>query len=368
MEKSERLVSLDLFRGLTMFLLTAEGTELYRALITGTEEGSFFNLIMLQFHHHPWDGLRFWDLIQPFFMFIVGVAMPFSISKRTSKGASPTDNTKHILWRSFLLLLFGTGLHCVYNREMVWQLWNVLTQLSITIPIAYFVMNRKWRDQIIVSAGLLILTGLAYRFFPVEGYNQPFTPDKNFGSWMDMLLMGQLSGGHWIAVNFIPTAAHTIWGVVAGQLLLSKNLDAIDKAKKLAIAGAVGLVIGYGLHFTGLEPIIKRISTPAFVIASGGWCLVTLALFYWLADIKGFRPKWFFVFIVVGMNPLFIYLFSNTVGGQWFNGFVGYFTHDIGGWLGMGEGLVHVFNALVVLALETALCYWLYRRNIFFRL
>jgi len=368
MEKSERLVSLDLFRGLTMFLLTAEGTELYHALITGTGEGSFVNMIMQQFHHHPWNGLRFWDLIQPFFMFIVGVAMPFSMAGRIKRGATRADNTKHILWRSFLLLLFGTGLHCVYNREIVWQLWNVLTQLSVTTLIAYMVMNMKWRDQILISAGLLLVTGLAYRFFPVEGYNEPFTPDKNFGSWMDMLLMGQLSGGHWIAINFIPTAAHTIWGVVAGQVLLSNNFDAIDKAKKIAIAGAIGLVIGYGMDFTGFEPIIKRICTPAFVIASGGWCLLALALFYWLIDIKGMKPKWLFVFIVVGMNPLFIYLFSNTVGGQWFNGFVGYFTTDISHWLGISEYFHHVITALVTLALEVGLCYWLYRRNIFFRL
>ncbi|MDH5396555.1 MAG: DUF5009 domain-containing protein [Cyclobacteriaceae bacterium] len=366
--KEDRLMSLDLFRGLTMFLLTAEGVELYRALIHTTDDGTFFNSVMLQFHHHPWNGLRFWDLIQPYFMFIVGVAMPFSMAKRSRDGATDSQNRNHILKRALTLLLLGTGLHCVYNHKMVWELWNVLTQLSVTIPIAYFLMKRSAREQIIASVVLLVITGLAYRFFPVEGYNQPFTKDVNFGSWMDMLLMGKLSGGGWIAVNFIPTAAHTIWGVVAGQLLMNKSLEMKQKLKFLLIAGSIGLIIGYGMDWTGFEPIIKRISTPAFVIASGGWALLTLALFYWVVDIKGFKGNWVTFFAIVGMNPIFIYLFSNTVGAQWFNGFVGIFTGDISGWVGIGEHGAEVITAIVALGLEWGLCYWLYRRKVFFRI
>ena len=77
----ERLFSLDFFRGLTMFLLVAEGTHLFEAMIAPVFSGTIISAIGTQFHHHPWNGLRFWDLVQPYFMFIVGVAMWFSVKK-----------------------------------------------------------------------------------------------------------------------------------------------------------------------------------------------------------------------------------------------------------------------------------------------
>jgi predicted acyltransferase len=77
-----RLLSLDVYRGITMFLLMAEAALVYSALTDYFSDNSLGGQIMRQFHHHPWDGLRFWDLIQPFFMFIVGVAMPFSLRAR----------------------------------------------------------------------------------------------------------------------------------------------------------------------------------------------------------------------------------------------------------------------------------------------
>lgn len=124
--QSERLLSLDLFRGLTMFLLVAEGTRLWSVMLHEPIAGTFLEPFFQQFHHHPWNGLRFWDLIQPFFMFIVGVAMPFSYEKRIKQGASKNQITKHIVQRSVVLLALGVGLHCVYSRKMVWELWNVL--------------------------------------------------------------------------------------------------------------------------------------------------------------------------------------------------------------------------------------------------
>ena len=92
-----RLLSLDFFRGITMFLLVAEGTGLYNVLVQEPVAGSFLEPVFMQFHHHPWNGLRFWDLIQPFFMFIVGVAMPFSYAKRKKRGDSEYKITRHII-------------------------------------------------------------------------------------------------------------------------------------------------------------------------------------------------------------------------------------------------------------------------------
>ena len=362
----DRLLSLDFFRGITMFLLVAEGTHLWSVLVEPPVDGTIFESFFLQFHHHPWNGLRFWDLIQPFFMFIVGVAMPFSYAKRKKRGDSEATITRHIIKRCIILLAFGVGLHCGYNRQLVWELWNVLSQLSVTILIAYFLMRYKWSTQIIVSIGLLLVTEILYRTFPLEGYNQPFVKDHNFGSWVDMVLMGKINnGGGWVAINCIPTAAHTIWGVVAGQLLHSGK-NQTEKVKRLVLGGLIILVFGYLLDWTSITPIIKRISTSSFVLASGGWALLALAFSYWLIDIKKIN-RWIFPFVVVGTNSIFIYLFSNTVGGQWLNGFVAIFTNGLLAWINATEVLINLITSLCVLTLEWQLCYYLFIKRIYFR-
>ncbi|SHF59375.1 Predicted acyltransferase [Mariniphaga anaerophila] len=362
-----RLLSLDFFRGIIMFLLVAEGTALWSVLVKEPVAGTFLEPFFQQFHHHPWNGLRFWDLVQPFFMFIVGVAMPFSYAKRRKRGDSKQKITRHIIQRCILLLAFGVGLHCGYRRELVWELWNVLSQLSVTIIIAYFLMRYKPSVQLVVSFGLLLLTEILYRTFPLDGYNQPFVKDHNFGSWMDMVLMGKINrGGGWVAINCIPTAAHTIWGVVVGKLLLSEK-KASEKLKKLLVGGLVILAAGYLLHWTSVTPIIKRISTSSFVLASGGWSVLVLAFSYWFIDVKKING-WIFPFVIVGMNPIFIYLFSNTVGGQWFNGFVGIFINGFLGWFNAPGFLMALVTSLTVLALEWLLCYYLYRKRIFFKI
>ncbi|MDP2889845.1 MAG: DUF5009 domain-containing protein [Bacteroidota bacterium] len=363
-QPSTRLLSLDFFRGLTMFLLIAEGTGLWWTLVQDPIQGTFLEHFFIQFEHHEWHGLRFWDLIQPFFMFIVGVAMPFSYRNRVSKGESHGTITRHIIQRSFILLAFGVGLHCGYNKKLVWELWNVLSQLAVTIPIAYFLMKYPAKVQLAVSVFLLLITDLLYRNFPVEGYNQPWIIDKNFGSWMDMVLMGKINnGGGWVAINCLPTAAHTIWGVLAGQLLI-KDVSQNNKFKTLLIAGAIALIIGFGLDWTGITPIIKRIATASFVFASGGWALIGLALSYWLIDIKGYK-NWIFIFTVVGTNSIFIYVFSQTVGGQWLNKFIAIFSKGILQWTGASDFVLNFFTCLVILAAEWGLCYWLFKRKIF---
>ncbi|MDC0936090.1 DUF5009 domain-containing protein [Pirellulales bacterium] len=361
-----RLVSLDIFRGLIMFLLVAETAQVYHAFGELAPEGAFGHALITQFHHHEWHGLRFWDLVQPFFMFIVGVAMAFSMAKRTESGHGWGQSLRHILYRCAMLLMFGVGLHCIYARGLRWELWNVLSQLSVTILIAFLIMRWLATAQIAVSVALILFTEIAYRAWPIEGYDQPFVKGENFGSWMDMLLMGKINGGGWVAISCIPTAAHTIWGVVAGQLLLGDRRPAL-KIGTLVLWGAFLLAVGYGLDGQGVTPIIKRICTSSFVIVSGGWCLVVLAILYWLVDIVGLK-RWGFLFVVVGMNPIFIYLFSESIGRQWLNDTVAIFTDGALKPLGTSESVLGVVAALTVLALEWRLCYWLYKRKILIKI
>src|SRR3989339_972646 len=100
---AERLVSLDFFRGVTMFLLIAEFAYLFPLFLDPALEGTPVHFLGVQLHHCEWAGLHFWDLIQPFFMFIVGVAMPLSFSKRIEKGDSYKQLSKHAYKRAFLM-------------------------------------------------------------------------------------------------------------------------------------------------------------------------------------------------------------------------------------------------------------------------
>lgn len=363
LDKHGRLLSLDFYRGLTMFLLIAEGAALWYAINAPYFEGSIISSIGDQFRHHPWNGLRFWDLVQPFFMFIVGVAMPISFNKRWARGDSWSETFKHALYRSFVLLLLGLTIHCVYSGEIVFELWNVLSQLSFTYLVAFLIMRKSWKFQISFSVGLLLLTELLYRFWWIDGFNEPFTPGKNFGTWMDLLLMGQTSGGHWVAINALPTAAHTIWGVIAGQLLIS-NREARDKLKKLLIYGGALVVIGY-LMDPFVTPIIKRIATSSFTIVTGGWCLLVLAASFYVFDVKKLYTKTGRFFAIVGMNPLFIYLFSEFGTVDWLHDFVNIFTTDILQIAALPGAWIDVVTASVVLGLMWYMTYYLYKRKIF---
>lgn len=341
-----------------MFLLIADGTALFSKLTDPSLEGSWIYAFGEQFHHHPWNGLRFWDLVQPFFMFIVGVALPFSYVKRVQHGDSYGLILRHAIQRSLLLLLLGWMLYCIGPGRITFRFQNVLAQLSVTYLISFLMMRYSFRVQLIVSFSFLLVTELLYRFFPVTGFSQPFEPDHNFGAFIDLLISRELSGGHWVSFNAIPTTAHTMWGVMAGQWLMSDR-DPNQKTLRLVALGLVGVVVGYAMD--PITPIIKRICTSSFVIVSGGWCFVTLAFSYWAIDVLKIQ-KWSKMFVIVGLNPLFIYLFSELGGGVFLYRIAKPFTMALFSWC--GELNAEIITSMVTWAMLWYLCYWLYQRKI----
>lgn len=348
-----------------MILLAGEACRLYESLSEATS-GKKINILVQQFFHHPWHGLHFWDLVQPAFMTMAGSAMYISYYYKRQKGISWQQNFRHILFRCLKLFIAGTALHCVYAGRLVWELWNVLTQLSVTTLIAYLIIQRSAFFQVCVSVLLLLLTEVLYRFVLMPGFDQPFIKDHNFGSWMDTVLMRKINRDGWVAINIIPTAAHTIWGAVAGKLIIS-NSSSANKIKSLIIAAAITLILGYSLEILNITPIIKRISTSSFVLTSGGWVLLMMAFLYWFTDVKQFNC-YARIFTVIGMNSIFIYLFFETVGIQWVNQTIAVFVKGFTGFMRIDEGVQSVLSALVTLLVEWGLCYWLYKRKIFFKL
>jgi predicted acyltransferase len=165
-----------------------------------------------------------------------------------------------------------------------------------------------------------------------------------------------------VAFNAIPTTAHTMWGVLAGQILKSSRLP-VSKMRTLVIPGLIGVIAGYALD--PVTPIIKRICTSSFVIVSGGWCLLALALCYWLIDVKKLQKGVLF-FNIVGMNSIFIYMFTNTGGAEWLHKIAKPFTMGVFAWA--GDLQAKIVTSLVVWGMLWYLCYWLFKRKIFIRI
>jgi predicted acyltransferase len=359
----QRLLSLDFMRGFIMVLLMMESTGLYEHLFKATE-GNFLNNVFLQFFHHPWNGLRFWDLIQPGFMYMAGVAMAYSLVKQQQAGLSWNQSFRKTLKRCGLLFFFGVLDYAVRPGGLSFELWDVLTQLSFTTLVAFLIFRWPPRMQIVMCAALLLLTEILYRFTNVPGFDQPFTDQHNFGNYMDLVLMNKINKWGWVAINCIPTAVHTIAGALTGKLLMSNRTD---KVKQMIIWGIATLVAGYALDISGITPIIKRIATSSFTLASLGWCLLGLAFCYWWIDVRNHKNYLKF-FIVVGMNSIFIYLFFEIVGSRWFNEYVSAIANGVLGFIHTPELLSGIIASLCIFALEWGLCYFLYRKKIFFKL
>jgi predicted acyltransferase len=360
-----RLASLDFYRGLVMVLLMIESSGLYGNIVANTMPGSFINSFASQFTHAEWHGLHFWDLIQPAFMFIAGTAMAFSLTKQTAKGKPWIQQAKHALRRSWWLFFWGVLDYAVRGEHLSFELWNVLTQMSFTMLLAFLIFRWKAGYQILLSLGLLVLTELLYRYTNVPGFNEPFTDQHNFGNYIDVLLMNKINPGGWVAINCIPTAAHTIWGAVAGKWLLSKTSIRV-KLSPVLLLGAVTLLAGYALNISGITPTIKRIATSSFTLVSGGWCLLALGFFYFWIDVLQHK-KFLKFFVIVGMNSIFIYLFFEIVVSRWLYDYINIIVKGVISPTGIPQFPVLIMGSIVIFFVEWYLCYWLYKKKIFFK-
>jgi predicted acyltransferase len=358
-----RLLSLDFMRGLIMVLLALEAAGLWEHLQKDSENTPLHGLF-IQFSHHPWHGLRAWDLVQPAFMFMAGAAMAFSLHRQQQQGYSWSHSFRKALKRSGWLFFWGVLDYAVRPGGLSFELWDVLTQLSFTSLLAFLIFRWSFAAQAGVCAGLLILTELLYRLIHIPGFDQPFVIQHNFVTWLDLLLMNKTNDGGWVAINCIPTAVHTIAGALAGQLLLGGSAK---KVQALLGWGIVTLIAGYAIDAAGLTPIIKRIATTSFTIVSLGWCLLILAASYWWIDVRDHRKRLLF-FTVIGMNSLFIYLFFEIVGDRWFTGYVGAVTNGLMQLAHIPVVVQGIVTSLAVFGLEWGICYFLYRKKIFFRL
>ncbi len=348
-----RLVSLDAYRGFIMLLLISHGFG-----FAAFAKYPGFEWLARQVDHVAWEGATFWDLIQPAFTFMVGMAMPFSFARRTAQGAGFRQLFRHVAWRAFVLILLSNILSNFGSaRRPSLQLINVLCQIAFGYVICFLVMQLRFRWQVAVAA--LMLAGYWGLFLAFPGPEGPFSKTGNIGGVIDRAVLGYNYNGYYTTINFVGNAVTILFGCWAGMLILRDRAHAY-RLKVLAAAAAAALALGLALE--PVNPMVKRLWTASFTFYSAGWVILMLIAFYWLVEVRGVK-KWTFPFVVLGMNSIFIYSFSQVLHG-WLSRGIGTFTGRFW-YLGpLGE----VPHNIAVLAVMWYMCYWLYQRRIFFKI
>ena len=350
----DRYLALDAYRGFIMLILVSGGFGLAEL----ASRRPAFNGIASQFDHMPWEWIVFWDLIQPAFMFMVGVAMPLAFAIRRARGATERQLFWHVTVRSLRLILMSQILISIGSGKLSFQLINVLAQVGITYFLCYLIMQLRFHWQAMIAA--LILVGHWALFVAFPGTEGPFmSKTTNVGAVIDTFVFGHPNSDDWATINFLTSTVTTLFGIWTGQLLQSSRSHR-EKMRIIAVSAVVCLILGLAIH--PWNPIIKRICTTSFTLYSAGWVLLMLLAFYWLVEVAGYR-KWTFPLIVMGANSIFIYSIHQVLQG-WLDRAVGVFTLRFD-WLG---DFAPVAQACAVLLVMWYLCYWLYQRKIFFKL
>jgi heparan-alpha-glucosaminide N-acetyltransferase len=395
---NQRLVSLDVYRGLIMITLAFTGFGLAETAARHVKAGdasALWQQVGYQFEHTEWVGCSYWDLIQPSFMFMVGVALPFSYGRREQQHASYAMMLRHAIWRSLILIFLGIFLISNGRSSTNWSLMNVLTQIGLGYTFLFLLRGQGLLRQVLTAAGLLVGTWLLYVLYPYSGIDlSQGAPDLGVSaSWAQAHLAGVGAAWHknanvghaidrWLlnlfptaepfvynkggyqTINFIPSLATMIFGLMAGELLRSSRSSG-RKLLALLVWGSAGLLVGWGLDRMGICPLVKRIWTPSWALFSAGWCALFLAGFFGIADVLGWRG-WTFPLVVVGVNSIAIYCMGQLLK-SWVRGT--YKTH-LGPDIFLTAGRL---NEPLLMACLTGLAFWLacwymYRHRIFIRI
>jgi predicted acyltransferase len=359
-----RLLSLDTLRGFDMFWIIG-GDAFFRALAEVTHWG-WARGWAAQLEHAEWAGFHFYDLIFPLFMFISGVAIPFSLLAKAEKTADRRPIYLRLVRRSLALVLLGL----VYNRlpglQFATQRYaSVLGQIGLAYLFAGLILLnvRTLRGRLAAVAGILAGYAAVQLLVPVPGIGAGvLTPEGSINGWIDRLLLpGRLYDKVFDPEGIlcvVSATSVTLMGGLAGLVLRSDRHPAYRKAIILAASG-IGLTsLGYVLG--GWYPIIKKAWTATFDIYAAGLSFTLLALFYVIVDVWRLR-KWTFFFRVIGLNSITIYLGSRMVDFDFMSKF----------WFGGLARLAGSAGPLVLLAgtvaVEWLVLYFLYKKNIFLR-
>jgi len=370
-----RVLSIDALRGFDMFWIIGGGTifeslvEVWKHPVTET--------IRVQLEHVEWRGFHFEDLIFPLFVFLVGVVLPFSISRRAERGESAFRIHLHVFRRAAVLILLGLLLNGLLRfnwAEMRWP--GVLQRIGLCYFFAALIaLHTRWRTQAILIGVVLLAYWGVTMLVPApwgsgSGSLEPqaikdtvgdLTPQRCLSSYVDQqLIPGSLYykyGDNEGILSTFPAICTALLGALAGQWLRSSRSGS-RKTLGLVLAGVACLTVGYvwGLVF----PIIKILWTSSYVLYAGGWSLLLLALFYWVIDVLGFRA-WAYFFVVIGTNAITIYFLQNLVD---FERIAEFFLHGVARHAGVLAALLLPLGAFLA---RWLFLWFLYRHRVFFK-
>ena len=363
----KRLHSLDALRGFDMFwIMGGEGIFVGLAVLTGWP---VFQWWAEQLDHVPWHGFKFYDMIFPLFLFIAGISFPFSMAKRAVNNESRDKIYKHVIGRGLILVLLGI----IYNNGIRFEpgdlrYGSVLGRIGLAWMFAALIfMNTKLTWRIVWFCSLLLGYWFLLLLFPAHdlGSMDPYSQEGNLASYIDRLIMpGRLYlGNHDPEGLFstIPAIGTALLGMFTGEFMLSRYLNdkPLKKVLYLILAAIALMVIGkvWDLAF----PINKNIWTSSFVCFVGGLSLLLFAIFYLIIDVWGFK-KWAFFFVVIGVNPITIYLVGRIVNFRmaanfFFRGFAEL----------LPETWTPLINGIGITAVAWTFLYILYKKKIFLR-
>jgi predicted acyltransferase len=351
-------------------------------------ESSWIRNVAEQFRHVEWQGLTLWDMVQPSFMFVVGAAVAFSYAARARRGDTFRQMLGHATRRAIMLILLGVFLRSAGHGQTRWTFEDVVTQIGLGYVFLFLLWNRGWKIQlgavsaIVVGYWLLFaawpLPGPSYDYTAVSGeqnwtdfrahWNKNAHPAHYFDQWFLNLLPRAepfvANGGGYNTLNFVPSLATMILGLMAGELLRGGRPPK-EKLALLLVGGLLACGIGAAMHGSYASPLVKRIWTPSFALFSGGICLMTLAVFYAIVDLAGWR-RWTFPAVVVGQNPIAAYVMIH-LAAEWV-------VETLQRHLStrpftiLGAEFQPLLENLSVGATVWLICYWMNRRQIFLRL
>lgn len=363
---TQRLYSLDALRGFDMFWII--GGEWIFHQLSEITQSPILDSVSNQFHHPDWHGFTFYDLIFPLFLFLAGVATPYSIGKQIEKGSSRQSLLIKVIKRGLILVLLGivhnNGLEILPLEEI--RLGSVLGRIGLAYMFANIIyLYAKPRAQVIWFFALLLGYWLLFLFGAAPGYpNGDLSMEGNIVSYLDRsILPGKLYLGIHDPeglIATIPAISTALLGIYVGNLLKSTSLEnQKNTALRLTILGVVLIIAAqiWNLAF----PINKNLWTSSFVFQCGGISTLLMALFYYIIDIRGYKD-WAFFLKVIGMNSILIYMSGAFINWK-------YTTNALFEWLiqlvgAPYDGLVMVF---CILAVKWAFLYFLYKQKLFLR-
>ena len=361
----ERLVSLDVFRGITI-----------AGMVLVNNPGSWEH-IYWPLEHAAWHGWTPTDLVFPFFLFIVGVSITLALGKRLESGGSNRDVYLKIIKRTLIIFAIGLFLNGLpYFGLAEYRIPGVLQRIAVCYFFASIIfLNTKVRTQIAIAIGLLVFYWLLVKLVPAPGFAAgDLTKEGSLPSYVDRVVFGKHVWAQAKVydpegfLSTIPAIATSLIGVLTGTWLRTEKTR-YEKAAGMFVVGAVLVAVGWA--WNSFFVINKALWTSSYVLFTGGLALQFLSICYWLIDIKGYR-RWAKPFEVFGLNAIALYVVADVfavalgfikVGGEPLGSWI--FDHLFASWASPINASLAMAIAFVLVCL--GLMWILYRRNIFLK-